>query len=144
IKNTAVGPGVLVRVVGIDHWRREHDARPPRLVMVDAEGAEINVLCGMRDTIVQHRPVILCEVHWIGSAFLAYCEKVLVPLGYCVTRLGGGDFPTTPQRFHALLMPEGRARLDAATPGNGLTKGHGVSDSDHHFCPVLPEHNRGE
>jgi FkbM family methyltransferase len=102
-------PGIKVPVVAIDEWRRSSGARPPDVVMIDAEGAEIDVLRGMRETIGRHRPVILCEVHWIGDAFLAYCAEGLAPLGYHARPLYGETFPTGPQRFHALLTPEASA-----------------------------------
>jgi FkbM family methyltransferase len=97
--------GLEVAVVSIDEFVREHGAHPPRLVMIDAEGAEIEVLKGMAGTIAQHRPVIMCEVHWIGDRFLSYCAEHLRPLGYTVEPLGGGQFPTGPSRFHAVLTP---------------------------------------
>ena len=63
----------------------------------------------MHAVISRYRPTIMCEVHWIGAEFLAHVDRKLHPLGYSATPLGGGGFPTTPARFHALLRPEGSA-----------------------------------
>jgi FkbM family methyltransferase len=105
----ADGPGIEVDVITLDHWRRRCDARPPTLVMIDAEGAELNVLDGMRETLVEHRPVVCCEVHWLGDRFLDYCRRDLAPLGYRVTNLDGGSWPSH-GRWHAALFP-----MDMAT-----------------------------
>lgn len=97
--------GIEVALTSVDDFVREKSARPPNLVMIDVEGAEIEVLRGMRETIARHRPVIMCEVHWIGADFFAYCAEHLTPAGYNVEPLDGKPFPIEPDRFHALLMP---------------------------------------
>ncbi len=40
---------------------------PNCLIKVDVEGAESEVLCGMRDSLQRYRPVIICEVLWSHS-----------------------------------------------------------------------------
>lgn len=45
----------------IDQLVREHDLAPG-LIKIDTEGAELQVLQGAKQTILNHRPVILCEV----------------------------------------------------------------------------------
>lgn len=93
-----------VAQLSIDDFRTR-GSRGPTLVMVDAEGAEIEVLEGMCETIQTCRPVIMCEVHWIGNEFLQYCREHLVPQGYEIRSLTGEEFPTTPARFHVILEP---------------------------------------
>lgn len=94
-----------VKLVSIDSFVQEPCRSLPDFVMIDAEGAEIDVLKGMAATIRARRPVILCEVHWIGAAFQDYCQEHIVPLGYSIRPLVGDAFPTEPRRFHALLQP---------------------------------------
>lgn len=97
--------GVEVALISVDDFIRDRSARGPTVVMIDAEGAEIRVLEGMQETIRKYRPVIMCEVHWIGEEFLSHCHERLIPLGYTVRPLKGGEFPTGLSRFHALLTP---------------------------------------
>jgi FkbM family methyltransferase len=82
---------------------------PPALVKIDVEGAEIDVLRGMADTIRKHRPTIVCEIDDATQA--AYdvkyraCVDFVLAAGYDVTPLedsypGGewlvGHFVATP------------------------------------------------
>jgi FkbM family methyltransferase len=98
-----------VDVWSIDDLVEQPGVRPPDLVKIDAEGAEVEVIRGMQRVIREHRPVILCEVHWIPEEFRQVVEEVLLPAGYTVTQLGGGSLPETPTRFHALMVPRDRA-----------------------------------
>jgi FkbM family methyltransferase len=110
--SSIVGAGledIEVALVAIDDFIRDRQARGPTVVMIDAEGAEIEVMKGMKDAVARFRPVILCEVHWIGEEFLKYCNAEVVPLGYDVRPLVGDRFPTGPSRFHAVLTPIGPA-----------------------------------
>jgi FkbM family methyltransferase len=104
-------PGPLVDVIALDDWAREQRALPPDLVMIDAEGAELDVLEGMRELLAEHRPVVVCEVHWQGDAFQNFTAARIGPLGYRVEVLDGD--PTAGGRWHALLLPEATA-LDAS------------------------------
>lgn len=122
IMRGAESEGIEVALTSVDDFVRERSARAPTLVMIDVEGAEIEVLKGMRETIGRHSPIIMCEVHWIGAEFLEYCHEHLVPRGYTVEPLEGEQFPTEPLRFQALLTPRHRAGLGsgdggAPTPG---------------------------
>lgn len=101
----AEGTGVPVEVVTIDQWIRRENARPPTLVMIDVEGAELQALEGMRATLLEHRPVVCCEVHWLGQAFVDYCHDQLASMGYSMTNLNGGPIPIAPSRWHAVLSP---------------------------------------
>jgi FkbM family methyltransferase len=57
------GPGLMtVEATTIDTFVAAGH-RPPTLLKIDVEGAEDRVLRGMRDTLLEHRPVILCELH---------------------------------------------------------------------------------
>lgn len=98
-------PGIEVDVVALDGWLERTAARPPTFVMIDVEGAEIDVLRGMRGILVKHRPRICCEVHWLGERFLDHCARELAPLGYTVSNLAGGPPPRGFDRWHAALLP---------------------------------------
>jgi hypothetical protein len=73
--------------------------------MIDVEGAELDVLRGMRDILARSRPVVCCEVHWLGGEFPDYVERELGPLGYTLTELSGGPVPGGAERWHAALIP---------------------------------------
>ena len=75
------------------------------MIMMDIEGAEVDALRGMKQAIERHRPLILCEVHWILEEFTGYCETVLRPLGYNISTLTGEEFPKVPARYHAVMIP---------------------------------------
>lgn len=53
---------VTVKIVRLDHAIRQYGLRPPTLVKIDVEGAELDVLQGMPDTLRRHRPKILLEL----------------------------------------------------------------------------------
>jgi len=53
---------IKVDVVAIDHVVARRGMRPPTLVKIDVEGAEMDVLRGMRGTIQRWRPTIIYEV----------------------------------------------------------------------------------
>jgi FkbM family methyltransferase len=97
--------GVPVATVTVDHLIAERGFRPPDYVVIDAEGAELRVLDGMRQTLRSRRPVVLVEVHWLGRAFEEYGDRLLRPLGYTIQNLEGGPLPQEPRRYHALLLP---------------------------------------
>ena len=51
-----------VDLISIDEWRDQHRVRGPDLVKIDVEGAEMNVIRGMVETIQRYRPVLLYEI----------------------------------------------------------------------------------
>lgn len=51
-----------VGIVAIDDAIARRDLRPPSLVKIDVEGAEIDVLGGMTQTLRRHRPKVIYEV----------------------------------------------------------------------------------
>lgn len=99
---TVTGP--TVTVVAIDEWRMGGGAPPPQVVMLDVEGAELRVLAGMLGTLVEHRPLIVCEVHWLGNDFFEFVDKYVLPIGYRLLALDG-EVPVKPVRWHAVLQP---------------------------------------
>jgi len=57
--------GVQVPVVSLDDFAK--GAQPPRVLKIDVEGAEGEVLQGAGQLLLEHRPLLICEVH-SGSA----------------------------------------------------------------------------
>ncbi|NBB86144.1 MAG: FkbM family methyltransferase [Bacteroidetes bacterium] len=96
--------GMEVPVVSIDDFAREPGVRPPDVVMMDVEGAEVDALLGMMEVIRVHRPTLLVEVHWKGED-LRTVFRDLEHLGYAITRYDGRPIPERRVRYHALLRP---------------------------------------
>lgn len=90
--------------------------RPPRLVKIDVEGAELLALRGMQAGLAKHQPFVVLELtdSWLrqlgGSA--AELLQLMRDLGYSAWDLRGpapvalGEVPT--QQVDALFVPRGR------------------------------------
>lgn len=98
---TTTGPTLDVTMVAVDDLVEAGTIRPPSLVKIDVEGAELEVIEGMRRTLLQYRPVVLCEMHGKNVAYAALMEE----LGYTVSALESplplGDAPWD---VHALAV----------------------------------------
>ncbi len=93
---------IEVEAVTIDALLDEGALRPPTMVKIDVEGAEMAVLEGMRRTLQEHRPAIICELHGTHARFVEFMDAV----GYRLINLEG----TIPVReegasAHALALP---------------------------------------
>lgn len=91
-----------VETVAIDDLLAGSELRPPTVVKIDVEGAEIAVLEGMRSTIERHRPAIICELHDTHAEFVAFMHRV----GYRLVNLEG-TIPVAQEgaSAHALALP---------------------------------------
>lgn len=93
---------IEVDLVAIDDLVASGGLRPPDVVKIDVEGAELAVLDGMRDTIARHRPAIICELHDTHAPFVAFMEAC----GYRLINLEGtipvGEAGAS---AHALALP---------------------------------------
>ena len=76
-----------VPVVSLDRAIADGELPVPDVVKIDVEGAELDVVAGMRTTLEQHRPVVICEMHGKNEAFCALLES----LGYRVVNLDGPE-----------------------------------------------------
>jgi FkbM family methyltransferase len=91
-----------VETVTIDELVGSAELPPPALVKIDVEGAELAVLEGMRATIAQHQPAIVCELHGTHREVAA----ALVAYGYRVVNLEGpAAIDRDPDTNHALGLP---------------------------------------
>lgn len=95
---------VEVRSTTLDTLVFERQLKAPKLIMIDVEGHEIEVLRGAQQTISKNLPTILCEVHWLGQGFIDYFTTHLEPLGYRLSNLEGGDIIRIYARWHAILQ----------------------------------------
>ena len=78
---------ITVPVSTLDGYVTEHGLRPPRLVKIDVEGAEIAVLKGMAEVAERFRPVIVTECHWTAAELRPTVES----FGYTVSSLDGDE-----------------------------------------------------
>jgi FkbM family methyltransferase len=91
-----------VETVSIDGLLSAGELPPPTLVKIDVEGAELAVLDGMRSTIAEHRPVIVCELHGTHEGFAA----AMAAHSYRVVNLEGpAPIDADPESHHALALP---------------------------------------
>ena len=90
-----------VRVVSIDELVASGAIPPPDVLKIDTEGAELQVIAGMRATIERHRPAIVCELHDTNEAFVALMDE----LGYVTTNLDGPEPVGSAGPVHALAQP---------------------------------------
>lgn len=84
--------GVMtVAVTTVDALIAQRQAPPPTLVKIDVEGAEINVLRGMRETLSRVRPIVLYEIDDEDAQRLAakaaLCADFLREMGYEIEEL---------------------------------------------------------
>jgi FkbM family methyltransferase len=80
------------------------DAPAPALVKIDVEGAELDVLAGMRRVLAEARPVVVCEMHGLNREFCAAMDDA----GYDVVNLDGPDrVDEAGVNVHALCVPRG-------------------------------------
>ncbi len=59
----------------------------------------------MRACLSESRPIVLCEVHWLGRQFLDEFAAWIEPLGYVLSSLEHSSPPSDEVRWHAILTP---------------------------------------
>jgi len=95
------GSGVSVPATSLD--AEAEGRRLPDFVKIDVEGAEEQVLSGARRLLVEHRPVVVCEVHVSRRGheeLLPRVRALLEGAGYTVEELDPGRRPV-----HLLATP---------------------------------------
>lgn len=89
---------VTVATVALD----DIDAPPPRLVKIDVEGAELDVIAGMARLLREARPLVVCEMHGRNAEFCA----AMTAAGYGVCNLDGPEpVDRAGGNVHALCAP---------------------------------------
>lgn len=76
-----------VRVTSVDALLDSGVLPAPTLVKIDVEGAEVDVVRGMRATLRARRPTLLCEMHGKNREFAALLSDV----DYVAAPLEGGE-----------------------------------------------------
>ncbi len=91
-----------VELVAIDDLLGAGQLRPPTVIKIDIEGAEIAALEGMRKTISDHQPVVICELHDTHREFRAAMDDH----GYRIVNLNGPEpIEEAGPSAHALALP---------------------------------------
>jgi FkbM family methyltransferase len=98
-----------VRTVALDDLIDAHGLRPPTLVKIDVEGAELSALQGMRKTIEKCKPILVYEVDDHDPAVFAQRQQSLdqfvTGLGYRVTHHEQSYPGMAWQVGHSLALP---------------------------------------
>jgi FkbM family methyltransferase len=89
----------VCRTVSLDHLRRVQGLRPPHLIKLDVEGAELAVLQGARDLISATPPLLLVEMEEknlrAAGASREAIRQFLSPYGYRAAHLRKGRWYAT-------------------------------------------------
>ncbi len=92
----------MVRVMTIDEYVYDQGNQPPDFIKMDVEGEEINAIEGMRKTLNEYRPTLLCEVHGQSKQM----ADALAELGYTATVLESNTpLKDAPWGVHIIAMP---------------------------------------
>jgi FkbM family methyltransferase len=67
---TGARESIEVAVNSIDEFVANGARTAPDVVKIDVEGAELEVIEGMRETLAEHHPVLLCEVHDCNAEYV--------------------------------------------------------------------------
>ena len=92
---------VDVTVVSIDSLVAAGTIPPPDVLKIDTEGAEIDIVEGMRETLTRHGPAIICELHDTNERFAALMDE----LDYRATNLDGPEPISEAGPIHVLAQP---------------------------------------
>jgi FkbM family methyltransferase len=96
------GAAELVPATSIDDFVSTHADLIPDVLKIDVEGHEVEVLSGMRGTLTQHSPVIVCEMHGLNESF----RRALAEFGYTFEVLDrAGTVDEAPPWAHVLACP---------------------------------------
>jgi FkbM family methyltransferase len=80
---------IRVRTVTLDGLISRKEIRPPNLMKIDIEGAELECLLGAKSVVEGFRPVIFLATH--GPEIHSACTELLAKLDYHLTSLDGNS-----------------------------------------------------
>lgn len=80
---------LAVNCVSLDGMRTRRELRPPNLIKIDVEGAELAVLQGAAQLLAEAHPVIFLATH--GAEVHRQCCDFLRKLGYTLNPIEGGS-----------------------------------------------------
>jgi FkbM family methyltransferase len=108
LASTGVAPdteGVIqVETVALDDFLGPEGLSPPTVVKIDVEGAELDVIAGMKEILTRYRPVIICEMHGRNAEY----ARLITELGYRVATLEGDpDVAGAHWNVHTVAVPAG-------------------------------------
>jgi FkbM family methyltransferase len=104
---------IEVAVSSIDELMSAGELPVPDVVKIDIEGAELEAIEGMRQTLGEHKPVLLCEVHDCNAEYV----ELMGSLGYETINL---DEPVPVEYGHRNAHTLARPR-PASTPASAST-----------------------
>ncbi len=113
----------VVPVLTLDSWIAEADQKPPSVVKIDVEGAEVGVVRGMTETLRSARPTLIIELHGTSTEV----ADVLDSVGYLHAPIEA-DVPTreAPYWAHILARPPRVPPVGGGSGGKAATSGHRV------------------
>ncbi|MCV6637202.1 FkbM family methyltransferase [Candidatus Albibeggiatoa sp. nov. NOAA] len=76
-----------VEVVNVDYLIEHEGYQPPNILKIDVEGNEYLVLEGMRNTLDQHSPIIICELHTHLGEVAEQVTSLLSDYGYHISEI---------------------------------------------------------
>jgi FkbM family methyltransferase len=121
---------IQVPTITLDHFAESHCA--PKVIKIDVEGAEAEVLKGATRLVEQSRPALICEVHNQPAA--ASVQAWLANNGYQFEWMaGGGEFPR-----HLVAHPQSVAHIAAGSIHEQIASNCSEPDpvnSEEHGCP---------
>jgi FkbM family methyltransferase len=99
-----------VRTMRLDEFATRPGVRPPRLVKMDVEGAEPEVIHGLEGLLTgEAKPLVLCELHGENPRYV----KLLASLGYGVRSVDGPEpVETAHYNVHTLAEPTASAAAE--------------------------------
>lgn len=99
-----------VRTASVDGLIQEEGLRPPNVVKIDVEGAEVDVLNGMTQTLRNHRPIIILDTH--GEHMK--CARILLDAGYFVATSDHPERAVEESEYYCQLLATPTERLASA------------------------------
>ncbi len=109
---------IPVEVRTLDSLRGAQDLRPPGLIKMDVEGAEVEALAGALQTLDANRPWLVIELHRTNGPVMAFLDR----LSYQAAVLGSAESPREVQ-WDANILGTPRERASEMESGFRIAEG---------------------